>query len=304
MDNNYYRNNMKHFVYRRSIGTQTEEVQCEIGIQTGCDDMDDVNSVNVHSQCLILKNKPLIITTSFGTKFIKMTEKKDKNIPCSELTEIRCSFPDHTNTEHLQLQSLSLNIENNKSKTNIINTRSRSKLKRKYSETMLNGEEKENEENDELLGNKMNKRRRVNAPKSMNNLKQRKRVKYRKNDIIWFQYDGDTPALILNCYFEENEKFYPSKYELLWLAYTDTTDENQRKGLCSITTESHQHIKSYVTEQEMDELFEKEQIAMNGWKQIEKHRHDVYCRYFDLNHKKKPIIKKPTMNTKRRASII
>merc|ERR1711997_158165 len=147
------------------------------------------------------------------------------------------------------------------------------------------------------------KRRRVNEkrPYKLGN----KRVKYQKRDIVWTPYnDRNEPVIILNCQYEENERFYPSKYEILWLNWTDTTDENNRTGLCSITIQSYNDIKSCITNKEFDELFQKESISINGLKEMKKYRPDIYTKYFDLKDNKRKIIKTKKMRRKRRASIM
>lgn len=53
------------------MGTQTQQIQCEIAIQT---DIDNINSNHIDSPFGFMRNKPIVITTSFDTKFMRITE--------------------------------------------------------------------------------------------------------------------------------------------------------------------------------------------------------------------------------------
>eukprot|EP01084_Bolivina_argentea_P304667 526240_1 len=240
--------------YTRSIGTQTQYMQCEIGIQTGNGAHTYSLSKAEETPLLVRSNEPMVIITSCGTKFMQIIE----------------------DTENIEeLESLTLEID----KENVMNTT----RKRRFNETMWSEEEHCNQA----------KRRRVDDSLM-------KKKKYQKQDLIWTSYNGDEePAMILNCEYEENERFYPSKYELLWLNWTDTTDENGRKGECSITIELPTQVKGEIDEKAFDELFRKKSISEHGWKEIQRYRADLYNKYYGKRHTRGRKVKR-----KRRASVI
>eukprot|EP00484_Ammonia_sp_Unknown_P003222 CAMPEP_0197073452 /NCGR_PEP_ID=MMETSP1384-20130603/210610_1 /TAXON_ID=29189 /ORGANISM="Ammonia sp." /LENGTH=1048 /DNA_ID=CAMNT_0042512289 /DNA_START=106 /DNA_END=3252 /DNA_ORIENTATION=- len=75
--------NIVDVVVSRSIGTQTECIPCEIGIQTDAD-ADNMNSVDISTPFVVMKNKPTVIVTSTGSKYVRMDSENDAVVVSQE----------------------------------------------------------------------------------------------------------------------------------------------------------------------------------------------------------------------------
>ncbi|MCP4142533.1 MAG: hypothetical protein GY755_20025 [Chloroflexi bacterium] len=107
--------------YVRSIGTQTENIQCEIGIQTYKQSILPINQNNNNNILLQNQNNnQTIITLSNGIKYVKINENINNNNNNNnvnngsiDIDDITTANVNDNNTKQniQQLQSLSLNIE-------------------------------------------------------------------------------------------------------------------------------------------------------------------------------------------------
>ena len=221
-----------------------------------------------------------------------------------------------------RLQSLSLNIQNaapipvpvnnenlglNAQITNNNNTKKdRSHLKRKYDEALENDDDTTEHNADDELSKEPTpiKRRKVNNTKKVKRTNSEQRIKYQKKDLVWTmdEYQTMHPTLILTCFYDPNERFYPSGYEILWLPYIDL--EGPRNGKCSLTEEPYFNIKSMVSDKELDQRVKNgEGFVDAAWNEIKTHRPDIYRKYKDSRGRLRST-KPKKVKRKRRASVM
>ena len=300
-------------VYSRSVGTQTERIQCSIGIQTVCPTVDNMNSFDDLSEFVVMKNKPTIIVTTSGNKYVRLHEPEmgqiaeNEKISKSEKTgksknRNRCqrskvtvsaattnlnktkkqnqeqkeeetvdvNYRNHSvDTDQLESLSLSLDTSNGGNTEKKRNRASRSKrrsLKRKYDSISPDAAAAKNEEAN--MSDDGGKRRRVMRQQSQ-------RRRYQKKDIVWaMENEQREPVIIISCEYDGNEKWYPSRYELLWLRWVDNTNDNGRLGQCSVTTEPAEKVMDKVTDEEFKGLTKQFDDAAKT--EIKRWRPDVY----------------------------
>jgi len=240
----------------------------------------------------------------------------------TEASEIEAEKSNETPPPEQRLQSLSLNIQNaapipvpvndenlglNAQITNNNNTKKdRSHLKRKYDEALENDDDTTEHNADDELSKEPTpiKRRKVNNTKKVKRTNSEQRIKYQKKDIVWTmdEYQTMHPTLILTCFYDPNERFYPSGYEILWLPYIDL--EGPRNGKCSLTEEPYFNIKSLVSDKELDQRIKNgEGFVDAAWNEIKTHRPDIYRKYKDSRGRLRST-KPKKIKRKRRASVM
>lgn len=201
-------------------------------------------------------------------------------------------------------------ISNNKSASST--SKNRAHLKRKYDEALAS----DNEQDEDVLNTEHNpeqelpkeptpiKRRKVTkTTKSKRKRAIEKRIKYQKKDIVWSLYEGlECPTIILSCFYDGKEKFYPSGYQILWLNFIDT--EGARIGQCSITEEPYTNIKSKITGRQLEQRLDEQDFVDAAWSEIKKHRADIHKKYKVSRGRLMKSTKPKKIKRKRRASVM
>merc|ERR1712129_324436 len=276
-------------------------------------------------------NGDMLIVEFNGCKYMKIIENEDQKAQITQKQKIKATNVDKisiepTNDENKQpndentketsneatadniaLQSLSLNIpivetrekmknEPNGDTASAYNLRNRSKLKRKYDET-LKSETTENENDCTKL-----KRRRISTSPPVPTDKNP--VKYNKGDLVWIDYENERhPTIVKQCHYEPNERYYPCSYDIIWLNWVETSDDPAIDGkFVHIYNQIPSEINARITPRDLITLVKRNSIKILGWKAIKELRPDIYNEYFDARGKKR--VKKKKKKNYRRASNI
>mmetsp|Transcript_35591 Transcript_35591/g.58310 ORF Transcript_35591/g.58310 Transcript_35591/m.58310 type:complete len:407 (-) Transcript_35591:230-1450(-) len=128
------------------------------------------------------------------------------------------------------------------------------------------------------------------------------RTKYQKMEFVWVRYAGQlVPSLILDCVYDENERFYPEHYRLLWITYIDS--EGDREGKTSISEASYKDVTSRITEQQIADFVKNDNMPKAAWNELRQYKPDFYQKYFDGEFRRRRSRNKKGKQ-KRRASVM
>jgi len=281
-------------VWPRSIGTQTDWVAVSIAVQTEESSM--AMASRSTKQGVSATDGPVVIVTASGAKYIKLVEPetdansngdskrnaapKQQSERKEEEDAVGISSVD---TEQMESLSLSDGVQND----TITALRPRSRLKRKFDSI---SPDRDDVAAEEKTPGDHGKRRRVNG----------RRARFHKKDVVWAAFEGDPdPVIIISVRFEGTEKWYPSQYEVLWLRWIDSSDHNNREGLCSVTVEAADKIIGAITDSEFAALVPQFNGAAKA--EIKRWRPDIYSKHWARSDRRRST--KPN-KIRRRMSVL